>query len=56
MLKVGINGVCPAKGVSMSQMAGVTCQYLRDKPAERQRDGADLTMEALMAAFPCDEQ
>ena len=44
---------CMPSQATLGQAKDVVCNYLRDKPAERHRDGATLAASALVAAFPC---
>jgi hypothetical protein len=56
MLMDGMNAACLPQGVTNGQMVDVICKFLRDNPAERHKLGSDLTMNALVTAFPCEKR
>jgi hypothetical protein len=44
---------CTPDGVIVAQAADLFCKYLKDNPAERQKDAAELLVAALNSAWPC---
>ncbi|WP_410010669.1 Rap1a/Tai family immunity protein [Phyllobacterium zundukense] len=45
--------LCIPQGVTGSQLADVTCVYLRDHPSMRHQSASLITVIAIATAFPC---
>lgn len=50
---VASDAICPPRGVTFDQAAGVIVRHVRTRPDRAQVRGSVLTMEALRRAYPC---
>jgi Rap1a immunity proteins len=48
-----MSSYCTPDGVIVALAADLFCKYLKDNPAERQKDAAELLVAALSSAWPC---
>ena len=48
-----ISGYCTPEGATINQTTDIFCKYLRETPAERQKEAAHLLVNALKAVWPC---
>lgn len=50
---VVISQFCVPKGATRGQVTDVFCKYLKDNPAERQKNATKLMVTALNRVWPC---
>jgi hypothetical protein len=48
-----VQGFCVPKDATNGQLADILCKYLRENPAERQKQAAILLDNALKSVWPC---